>query len=83
MTIYLLSLSASLFFPTLSLSLFLSFSLNNFIEIAKDQEIKRQRAWREKQEYSLSVEGNKKKGRRKSQKEEVQLGTDLLKVRTN
>ena len=66
-----------------SVSLSLSLSLNNFIEIAKDQEIKRQRAWRETQEYSLSVEGNKKKGRRKSQKEEAQLGTDLLKVRTN
>ena len=61
----------------------LSLSLNNFIEIAKDQETKRQRAGREKQGYSLRVEGNKKKGRRKSQKEEAQLGTDPLKVRTN
>ena len=72
---------------SLSLSLSLSFSpslsLNNFIEIAKDQETKRQRAGREKQEYSLRVEGNKKKGRRKSQMEEAQLVTDPLKVRTN
>ena len=41
-----------------------------------------------KQEYSLSVKGNKKKGvsifrKKESQKEEAQLGTDPLKVRTN
>ena len=71
-------LSLSLF-----LSLSLSVSLNNFIEIAKDQETKRQRAGREKQEYSLRVEGNKKKGRRKGQMEEAQLVPDALKVRTN